>query len=283
MHSVSDSHLDAFRADLHCHTTYSDGSVDPKNLIELAIKMGLNAIAITDHDTVDAYKIAVPHAKKHNFLLGTGVEFSCEFKKQSIHVLGYDFSLQNEMFLTYCLRQQEKRLRRNRDILDKLRHFQMAIEESELLEIHHKASTLGRPHIAAVMVLKGYVKSIQEAFQLYLGDDRSCFVPGSPFPVEEALAVIRQAGGKSFIAHPHLYQNSHLIREVINLPFNGIECHYGRSHPDKMKRWQKIAKHKKLLISGGSDFHGEAKPHISLGSSWVNREVFFSIFEHNLI
>ena len=150
------------------------------------------------------------------------------------------------------------------------------------MSLHHKASTLGRPHIAAVMVSKGYVRSIQEAFQLYLGDNKSCFVPGEPFPVAEAIAVIHEAGGKAFIAHPHLYQNAYLIKEVLMLPFDGIECYYGRSHLDKVKRWKKMATHKGLLMSGGSDFHGNAKPHISLGASWVDQTIFESIFQNNL-
>jgi predicted metal-dependent phosphoesterase TrpH len=282
MHSLPDLDLANanFRADLHCHTTCSDGSLDPKQIIDLAIEVGLSALAITDHDTVDAYKIAIPYAQEKQFLLGTGVEFSCEFKKESVHVLGYDFFLDSEVFLDYCARQQEKRLHRNREILEKLQKRHMNVEEKDLLAIHHKASTIGRPHIAAVMVLKGYVKSIGEAFQLYLGDHKSCFVAGTPFPVFEAIEVIHKAGGKAFVAHPHLYDNANLIRDVLHLPFDGIECHYGRSPPEKTKRWQKLAKHKNLLISGGSDFHGEAKPHIQLGASWVNEEVFDSIFQH---
>ncbi len=283
MHPLSDPNVSSFRADLHCHTTCSDGSLDPKEIIDLAIETGLNALAITDHDTVDAYKSAVPYAQERKFLLGTGVEFSCEFKKASVHILGYDFSLENRSFLEYCTRQQEKRLHRNQEILDKLHKLHIAIEEKDLLALHHKASTLGRPHIAAVMVAKGYVKTIQEAFQLYLGDNKSCYVAGTPFPVAEAIDIIHEAGGKAFIAHPHMYDNANIVREVLSLPFDGIECHYGRTPPERTKRWQKLAKHKGLLISGGSDFHGSAKPHISLGQSWVNQEVFTSIFERNLI
>lgn len=278
MHPLSDRAVSDFKADLHCHTTCSDGSLDPKEMIDLAVEIGLSALSITDHDTIDAYKVAIPYAKEKGLLLGTGIEFSCEYKKQSIHVLGYGFSLEDETFSKYCLRQQEKRLHRNREILEKLQRLHIAVEEKDLVLLHEKASTLGRPHIAAVMVSKGYVRSIQEAFQLYLGDDKRCFVPGEPFPVAEAIDVIHKAGGKAFIAHPHLYQNSHLIKEVISLPFDGIECYYGRSHPDKVKRWKKMAQHKGLLISGGSDFHGKAKPHIPLGASWVDLAIFESIF-----
>jgi predicted metal-dependent phosphoesterase TrpH len=255
----------------------------PIELIDLAIKKGLSALSITDHDTIDAYKMAVPYAQEQNFCLGTGVEFSCEFSGQSVHILGYDFSLDHEGFISYCTRQQEKRLLRNREILEKLSHVQVFVQEEELLQIHHKASTLGRPHIAAMMVRKGYVKSVQEAFQFYIGDGKRCFVPGEPFPVVEAIETIHQAGGKAFLAHPHLYTNGFLVKEVLQLPFDGLECFYGRSPSHQAKRWQKMAQRKNLLMSGGSDFHGDPKPHISLGSSWVNRDLFDSIFEKNLI
>ncbi len=275
MHSLSDLSEDPFQADLHCHTIYSDGSLDPKEIIDLAIKIGLSALVITDHDT--------EYAKEKNFILGTGVEFSCDFNGHSVHVLGYDFSLSNERFLDYCNKQQKKRLYRNRDILEKLKHIKMEITEEDLLALHHKASTWGRPHIAAIMLSKGYVKSIQEAFQVYLGDNGYCFVPGEAFPIAEALSVIHEAGGKAFIAHPHMYNNANLVKEVLTFPFDGIECFYGRISREKTKRWRKLAKYKGLLISGGSDFHGDAKPYISLGSSWVNREIFYSIFEKNLV
>lgn len=283
MHSLSTIITQEFRADLHCHTSCSDGSMSPIQIIDLAISSGLNALAITDHDTIDAYKTAIPYAKEKQFCLGTGVEFSCEFKNHSIHVLGYDFSLNSDRFLNYCAKQQEKRVQRNLEILRKLNLLKMNVLEEDLFVSEENVSSVGRPHIAAAMVRKGYVRSIQEAFQLYLGDNQSCFVSGTPFPVEEALSVIHEAGGKAFVAHPHLYRDASVIRNVLTLPFDGIECYYGRASLDRTKRWKKMARQKGLLMSGGSDFHGEAKPYISLGCSWIGKEVFSAIFEKNLI
>jgi predicted metal-dependent phosphoesterase TrpH len=275
--------MSEFKADMHCHTTASDGSLDPKQIIDLAVEGGLKGISITDHDTIDAYEIAAPYAKKKGIYLGTGVEFSCEWKGHSLHVLGYDFSLEDSGFLTYCIRQQTKRGYRNQEILEKLAALKIDIKPEDLFLTHEKASTLGRPHIAAAMVRKGYVKTIQEAFQFYLGDGKRCFVPGEPFPVEEAIDVIHKAEGKAFLAHPHLYPDSSLVRSALVLAFDGVECFYGRAPLFKTKRWKKLAEQKGLLISGGSDFHGEAKPHINLGSSWVDQELFFKIFNRHLI
>jgi len=283
MHPIPDIASD-FRADLHCHTTCSDGSLEPRAVIDLALSIGLQGLSITDHDTVAAYEESISYAREKKLYLGTGVEFSCNFEARSVHVLGYDFCLEDFSFLSYCKRQQEKRLVRNRLILEKLHRLKIFIEESELfLSFQEQASTLGRPHIAAAMVRKGYVKSIAEAFQLYLGDHKSCYVAGEPFPVLEAVEILHQAGGKAFIAHPHMYADAAFVRRVLDVPFDGIECYYGKTSPDVVRRWKKVAEKRNLLMSGGSDFHGEAKPYVSLGGAWVSQDVFFRIFEKNLI
>ena len=281
MHSLSD--VSAFRADLHCHSHCSDGSSSPVELIDLSLAKGLSALAITDHDTVAAYPEAVEYARKKNFLLGTGVEFSCHYQKLSVHVLGYDFNWQSPHIWEYCARLQEKRKNRNREILEKLCRLQMPIEEKELERLSQNAKAIGRPHIAAVMVKKGYVKSIQEAFSFYLGDRECCYVPGILFPVEEAIQVIHAAQGKAFIAHPHLYDDGMIVKTLLQFPFDGIECHYARCPPHKEKRWIKLAKERKLLMSGGSDFHGSVKPHIPLGCSWVDQNLFYAIFQNHLV
>ena len=142
--------------------------------------------------------------------------------------------------------------------------------------------TLGRPHIAQLMVKKGYVASIKEAFNLYIGDGKACFVPGDSVTVEETLDIIHQAEGKAFIAHPHLLVHNNKIKELLKLPFDGLECHYAKFPPDQEKRWLKIAREKQWLISGGSDFHGTVKDYIALGCSWVDEESFHRIFKHEL-
>ncbi len=277
MCSLSNS-VDPFKADLHTHTTCSDGSFTPKELIDLACKENLQGLSITDHDTIDAYAEAIPYAKQKGILLAPGVEFSCEHKRKSVHILGYDFSLENANFKAYCLRQQHKRVIRNKGILDRLRRLRIIIEESDLRKIHDNPLTIGRPHIAEAMILKGYVRSIQEAFQSYLGDQGCCFVQGEPFPVQEGISIIHEAGGKAFIAHPNLYTNHQFVEEILSLGFDGIECYYGRFSYGKEKKWLDIAKKRDLLISGGSDFHGSAKPQVFLGCSYVEKEAFASIF-----
>ena len=267
-----------FRADLHCHTTFSDGTMTPEELLHCAKEQGLSGISITDHDTIDAYPQAAIIAKELNILLGSGVEFSCVFRGLSVHILGYDFDLQHPSIENLCRRHQQRRTLRNKAILEKLSRLSMPILEEELLAIGQR--TVGRPHIAYLMVKKGYVNSIRDAFSRYIGDGKPCFDPGTGISVEETIETIHQARGKAFVAHPHLLEGASKIKELLKLPFDGIECHYARFGPEREKRWVKIAKEKGWLISGGSDFHGAVKDYIQLGCSWVDEESFHKIFQH---
>jgi 3',5'-nucleoside bisphosphate phosphatase len=265
-----------FRADLHCHTTCSDGSFTPAELIALAKKQGLQGLSITDHDTIAAYETAIPLAKEAGIVLGTGVEFSADHNGHSVHILGYDFSLTNLDLLAFCEAHQKRRTHRNRAILDKLKIEGMSIQEEELKSF--PAHAIGRPHIAFLMAQKKYVSSIQEAFQLYIGEGKPCYASGQPFTVQETIDIIHQAGGKAVIAHPHLSDDRKTLLALLSMNFDGIECYYARCAPHKERRWLKIAKHRNWLITGGSDFHGAFRPHIPLGCSWVDAPTFQKLF-----
>lgn len=262
-----------FKADLHTHTTCSDGSFSPEELIAHAKEIGLSALSITDHDTIDAYKRAIPAAKAAGIILGSGVEFSALFKSMSVHVLGYDIDLHSIPLHAFCARHQERRYLRNRAILAKLAAHGMVIEEEEL-------KGCGRPHIAQLMVEKGFVPTIAAAFQKYIGDHRSCFVRGESFSVEETLDIIHQAGGKAFLAHPHLIEHRNKIKPLLELSFDGIECYYARFPRTDADKWVKMAAERGLLVSGGSDFHGTVKHFLPLGASFVDEEHFQAIFNH---
>ncbi|MCX6990726.1 MAG: PHP domain-containing protein [Chlamydiae bacterium] len=267
-----------FRADLHTHTMYSDGSFTPYELIDHAVEMGLNALSITDHDTVDAYAEAFPYAKSKGLILVSGVEFSSLYKKQNVHILGYGIDTEHPFLKEFCTSQRDRRKGRNFEILAKLKKVRFPIEENELEALEKIHRTIGRPHIAKLMVDKGYVKTIQEAFSLYLGDGRCCYAQGVSATIDEALNVIKQSSGKALIAHPHLFKDGGIVRELLTHPFDGLECYYGRCSTEKERRFLKIAKTKKLLISGGSDFHGSIKPYLPLGCSWTPKEEFVRIF-----
>lgn len=269
-----------FQADLHCHTTCSDGTLTPRSLLLHAKEIGLSGISITDHDTIEAYTVAPLIAKELDLQLGSGVEFSSVFQTLSVHILGYDFDLESPAIHKLCQRHKQRRQNRNRGILEKLRRLNMPLSEEELLAMGEAA--LGRPHIAQLMIQKGYVATITQAFNLYIGDGRPCFDSGEGISSEETIAIIHQGGGKAFLAHPHLFRHAGKVKELLKLPFDGIECYYARFPLSQEKRWIKIAKEKGWLASGGSDFHGALKEYIPLGCSWVNQEIFNQIFQKNL-
>ena len=266
-----------FRADLHAHTTCSDGSLSPIQLIDLAKEVGLKAVSITDHDTLAAYTEEIrEYAKKLSIIILTGVEFSCNFEGENIHVLGYGVDTQNEKIQQFCKRHQLRRMERNREILKKLTDGGMPITEAELVN-GFSAKALGRPHIASLMIKKGYIKDIKEAFAHFIGDECPYYYPGVKFSIEETIKIIHEAGGKAFVAHPHLYSKESIVRKALVLPFDGIECYYAKIHYKREQTWLNLARCKNLLISGGSDFHGDPKPHIQLGSSWVDEATFQKI------
>lgn len=275
-----------FRADLHCHSTYSDGTSDPQALIELAQTLGLSGLSITDHDTVQAYPEAMPFAAAKNFPLISGVEFSAVHRQASVHILAYSFPLPSLPIEQFCKLHHERRKQRNQAILDLLAARRMPLSLDDFpadLFSEQSQRTIGRPHIAQAMVKRGYVKSIQEAFQLYIGENRPCYAPGkSRFSVEETLEIIHQAKGLAVIAHPHLIENVATLRDLLSMKFDGIEGYYSRFPRDQQERWVKMGTHRGWLVTGGSDFHGTIKPHNPLGSSWVNEETFNILHRHFL-
>ena len=257
-----------FRADLHCHSTCSDGTLTPEELIHLAKKMGLSALSITDHDTVEAYETNVfDIARDFEISLKVGVEFSSAHEKHNIHILGYSFPHNNPLIKQFCTEHQSRRQNRNRNILDKLKAHNMPIDENELAAY----GTVGRPHIAEQMILKGYVKNYREAFDKYIGDYQPCYDAGESFSVQETIDIIHQAGGKAFFAHPIFVRSPQVVEQLLSLGFDGIECYYGMMKYDQKLKWVEMAKKHNLLISGGSDFHGSLTPDILLGMSWVDQ------------
>lgn len=260
----------SFRADLHCHTTCSDGSFTPEELVQLAAKFKLKGLSITDHDTIQAYSAAIPLCKELGIELIPGAEFSSVLNDASIHILGYGIDIDSPKIIEFCNLHRQRRTNRNRAILEKLESLNMPISPDEIA----RKDTVGRPHIAQAMIKKGYVKSIQEAFKKFIGDGKPCYDPGKPFSVQETIDIIHEAHGVAVIAHPHLIPRKKTIKALLELNFDGIECYYGNFQANEHQKWVHMAHQKGWLITGGSDFHGDLKPGINLGCSWVNEEVF---------
>lgn len=278
-----------FRADLHCHTTCSDGSLSPVEVVRLAYEKGLSGLSITDHDSIEAYQTAVPFAQELGITLLSGTELSTIHRNCSVHILAYGFALDSPIIQGFCADYNQRRLDRNRAILDLLTKHKMPLTEDEAYSmttsgLTRQRQTLGRPHIALAMVKKGYVKTIKEAFERFIGEGRPCYVRGNYLCAEEALNLIHQANAYAIIAHPQLISKGAIARDLLEMNFDGLEGYYGRLPLDQEEKWVRTGLRKGWLVTGGSDFHGEIKPIIPLGCSWVGKETFdilYKRFEEN--
>jgi predicted metal-dependent phosphoesterase TrpH len=272
--------LNQFRADLHSHTTFSDGSMTPEESISLAASLGLGGMSITDHDTIKAYGTAFEIAERNGIKLIPGVEFSTVHKGENVHILAYSFSLKSESLLAFCEEHRERRRERMSRIVLAVQRQGMDITEDEVKAISEEHGSVGRPHIARLMMEKGYVKDIQDAFRRYLGEEKSCYCPTKGFRVQETIDVIHKAHGKAVLAHPHLIRGKKVIKDLLTIPLDGIEAYYSHMPPSRERRWVQVAREKEWLITGGSDFHGTVKPYVRMGASWVGEETFNKLYDH---
>lgn len=263
-----------FRADLHCHSTCSDGSLTPTELLWLAKQSNLQALSITDHDTTEAYQTAFTAAKAAQILLISGAEFSTVHQGHTVHLLAYAYPLHNRSIDELCHRHRQRRSDRNSAILDQLTRRGMPLTLADVEAEAAPGTMLGRPHIALAMKRKNYISNIREAFQRYLSDGAPCYVQGDAVTTEETIALLHQAKAYVVLAHPHLIEGAGLVQELLQLPFDGIEAYYGTFTLEHHKRWLQLAERHGLFITGGSDFHGTIRPQVALGCSWTQEPTF---------
>lgn len=270
--------MNEFRADLHMHSTFSDGSLTPELLVKESKKSQLSAISITDHDTVSGLEEGRKYAEQEGLFFLSGIEFSATFQEKSVHILGYGFQVDHPEITKLCQLHRERRKERNLSIIRRLKGFGIIIDAEEFATTDQ---VLGRPHIAQKMVEAKIVASIQEAFQNYLGEGKKAYVRGEVIPAEKTIDVIHQANGFAIVAHPHLLPVGRWIHALFSLKFDGLEGYYAKLPLEQEKRWLEIALKKKWMVTGGSDYHGGIKPHERLGSSWVNAESFRKLYERD--
>lgn len=260
-----------FRADLHCHTTCSDGSATPQEVVKSALEIGLQGLSITDHDTIEAYEVLANDNINIDLKLLSGIEFSTIHKGSSVHVLAYAFNLKNKEINNLCRTLKANRIVRMEEMIHLLKKQGIIIDEKELFE---NKNTIGRPHLAEVLVKQKYAKSVQDVFNQFLGDGKSCFVPSNSMSTEETIETIKRAKGFAIIAHPHIVKNQNTLSDILNMDFDGIEAYYARFSSQHEKIWIEVAKKRDWIMTGGSDYHGKIKPNNALGCSWVDAETF---------
>lgn len=263
--------------DLHTHSTESDGTLSPQELMQLAADTGLSAIALTDHDTVNGLKKARPIARKLGIELIPGIELSTDYNGTEVHILGFYIDDTNETFLSKLQEFVESRDIRNKKMAALLQKEGFDISLKKLYQ-EYPESVITRAHFARYLTEHGFVKDRETVFRKYLGDNCRCYVPREKISPFEAINLIRLGGGLAFFAHPVLCHMNHdrlrfFVRDLKEAGLTGLEAVYSMNSPGDERNMKKLATEYDLLISGGSDFHGENKPYIHLGTGKGNLRI----------
>ena len=250
--------------DLHLHSTFSDGTYTPEQLVKMAKTTGLKAISITDHDTVDGTQEAVDAGAEYGVRVIPGVELSVFLDDFNFHLLGYQFDWRDQTLNTKLDKLQESRSRRNSVIISKLRELGLDISEEELQEISRNGQT-GRPHIARLLVEKKVVRDIDQAFALYLRKGKPGYARRFIYHVEEAISLIHDSGGCAVLAHPAQISRSipvleDLLGHLKVIGLDGVETYYPTQKGAFLKSLRRLAASHALIETGGSDYHGDIRP-----------------------
>ena len=263
--------------DLHVHFTFSDGTNTPQELVSLAIKIGLSAMALTDHDTCEGVPFARDAAKGTPLKVIPGIELSTEYHHTEVHIVGLNIDPDNRELLEATREFRHKREHRNELMIELLRQQGFSITMEELIADNPDA-VITRANIARFLVDHGEIGSVNHAFERYLGDDCSCYVPREKIPPARACTLIQQAGGIPILAHPVLYhmkkaQLEQLIQELIPYGLKGMEVYYSTYDRGQTKDMKTLADEYGLVATGGSDYHGDNKPYSHLGTGKNNLNI----------
>ncbi len=266
--------------DLHTHSTCSDGTLTPAEVVKIAKEKGLSAIALTDHDTVDGLPEAIEAGKKYGIEVITGIEFSVASDTE-MHLLGLDFNLDCPAIKNILDEMIFQREKRNHTVIELLANIGIYITIDDILA-ESTSRVTGRSQIAKAMLKKGYVSSIKEAFDKYLSFGKPAFVERSTLTPEEAIEIIHKCSGKAFLAHlnqtgktdDELYS---LLKHLKNCGLDGIEGYYTEYTEEMNSKYRNMAEKTGLLLSGGSDFHGTNKDGYELGAGKGNLRIPYKL------
>ncbi|MDX1671515.1 MAG: PHP domain-containing protein [Balneolaceae bacterium] len=246
------------KADLHTHTNRSDGRISPGDLVQYAFDKGLGIIAVTDHDTIDGYREAKEAAKKVDIEVLAGVELTTDFKGRETHLLAYCFDHDHPDLSRLIDRHKKARVERAKWIVEKLLNQGLDVNINEV-RAEANGSNLGRPHIASVLVDKGYVAGRQEAFVRYLSDQQLGTIQSEYSSLEESIDAVKKAGGVTALAHPGRSFNDRELQMMLDAGIDGIEVIHPSHDYRLQKKFEKFVEQHNLLMTGGSDYHGSGR------------------------
>ncbi len=240
-------------ADLHIHSSFSDGEWSPREIIQQAIQLGLSAIAIADHDTVDGVVELLKETPPADIEVIPALEINTDLDEKEIHILGYLIDVGSPILLQALKEQREARIKRNKEIIERLNRLGLELSLEEVFEI--AGDSMGRPHIAQVLVNKNYAESKEEAFSKWLKRGSPGYVPRCSMSWWEAVEVINRAGGIAVLAHPGKSFIDHLIPQMVKEGIQGIEVWHPSHSPEDCQRYLRMVEEFSLLATGGSDAH----------------------------
>jgi predicted metal-dependent phosphoesterase TrpH len=254
------------RVDLHSHTTASDGGLSPEDLVVRAASLGIEVLAITDHDTTEGLPAALAEAQRHDITLVPGVEISTVSDQEEIHLLGYFVDLEDAELQALLTRTRQARWKRAQQMLARLAELGLPIEWDRVIEVAGGGGSIGRPHVAATLLEAGHVRSWDEAFDLWIGRDCPAYVERYKLPPEDAIQLLRGSGGMAVLAHPYIYNRygerklgldlNRWLPRLCEAGLAGIEVYYPNYPRRASRELLALAIQHGLLVSGGSDFHG---------------------------
>jgi hypothetical protein len=267
--------------DLHIHSTASDGTLSPKQILKMALDLNLRAISITDHDTIKGTIEARRHLTQKDTELLSGVEISTSLHGDTLHMLGYLIDPEDPALTRALSGLHEARKIRNPKIVEKLQQLGIELTYDEVLAVAE--GEVGRPHIAECLVRKNVVQSPDEAFRKYIGKDRPAYVDKYRLPPAEAAKLISDAGGIPVLAHPFTIgtdseaEMDKIISELVSKGLKGIEVYYSEHTATQFALYKRMATRHDLLITGGTDFHGARKPQIRMGTGKGNLRIPYAL------
>lgn len=241
--------------DLHIHTTASDGLFTPKEVIQWAYKKNLSAIAITDHDTIDALDETLYYGGKYDIEVIPGIEINTDYENSEIHILGYYIDHKAPWLLDLLKEIRFARYNRAKKIVNKLDRLGFDITMEEVVKLSGTAS-IGRPHIARLLVQRKYAHNIQEVFEKYIGIGKPAYVERYRITPFQAIEYVLKSGGVPVLAHPGLVKDLSIIKKLVDSKLQGLEVFHSKHSKDMIQLYTSIAKQYNLTITGGSDCHG---------------------------